>query len=240
MGKAAIDVVPIRAESLAEASESRLVDLARHGVSQAVRQLIQRNNRRLFRVARAVLRNDGEAEDVVQETYVQAFTHLEGFRGEARFSTWLTRIALNEALGRTRRRRLTADPADLDRLAPQGSGAVTLFPISLAPPAADSEMERMEMRTVLERAIDDLPEAFRLVFVLRDVEGMSVEEAAGHLGLKPETVKTRLHRARRMLRTMIEKRLSAGFADIFPFDGARCDRMADRVIERLAAIHGGF
>lgn len=236
MGEAAMQVIPIRAEDLVEASDARLIELARHGVSHAVRQLIQRNNRRLFRVARAVLRNDGEAEDVVQETYVQAFTHLNTFRGEARFSTWLTRIALNDALARVGRRRLTADPAVLDRLAPQGNGTVGVFPISLAPPAADSEVERMEMRTILESAIDDLPEPFRIVFVMRDVEGMGVAETAGHLDLKPETVKTRLHRARRLLRSMIEKRLSASFSDIFPFDGARCDHMADRVLQRLAAI----
>jgi RNA polymerase sigma-70 factor (ECF subfamily) len=237
MGEAAMQLVATGAEDLVGASEARLLEGARRGDSRAVRQLIQRNNRRLYRVARSVLRNDGEAEDVVQETYVQAFTRLDTFRGEARFSTWLTRIALNDALARAGRRRLTADHADLDRLAPQGVGAVGVFPISLAPPAADSEVERMEMRTVLETAIDDLPDAFRVVFVLRDVEGMSVEETAGHLAIKPETVKTRLHRARALLRRMIEKRLSANFADIFPFDGARCDSMADRVLLRLDLPH---
>ena len=213
-------------------SDEQLVALARQGGENAVRALIKRNNQRLFRVARAVMRNDAEAEDVVQETYVQAFTKLDTFRGDSQFTTWLTRIALNEALGRVRRRRPSAELAELDvRTSAQG-GAVLMFP-TLSPPAADCELARRQVREFLEKAVDDLPDAFRAVFILRDIEEMSIEETAGHLSLKPETVKTRLHRARRLMRAAVEKRLSATFSELFPFDGARCERMADRVIDRL-------
>lgn len=212
-------------------SEEKLVDLARLGGENAIRALIKRNNRRLFRVARSVLRNDAEAEDVVQATYVKAFTRLDIFRGDSRFSTWLTRIALNEALDR--KRRTWPDVTDLDALDQSGSAAFVNAPLSLVPPSADSEVMRMEMREALEAITDELPEGFRVVFVLRDIEGLSIEETADLLGLNTNTVKTRLYRAHRMLRTAIETRFSASFEDIFPFDGSRCTQMADRVIAQL-------
>ncbi len=218
-------------------SDRQLVDEARQGSEPAIRMLIRRNNRRLFRAARSVVASNEEAEDVVQETYVRAFTRLDGFRGESRFSTWLTRIALNEALGRVRRRRPTAGLDVLDSFA--GSASVIRLPTSLAPEAADAELGRRQARELLERVVDELPEAYRTVFILRDVEEMSTEETADQLGLKPETVKTRLHRARRLLRAAVEKRLSAGFSDLFPFDGERCVRMADRVIECLRPERSG-
>lgn len=214
--------------------DAALVEMARARDEEAVRTLVARHNRRLFRVARGVLRNDAEAEDVVQEAYVRAFTHLDGFRGEAAFATWLTRIALNEALGRLRRRRPTAEIAVLDTFR---KGGPIVLPSSLHPPAPESEAGRAQIRRVLERAVDGLPEPFRLVFVLRDIEGLTAEETGALLGVRPETVKTRLHRARRLLRQSIERALSAGFADIFPFDGARCYGMADRVVARLSALN---
>ena len=223
---------------LGDRSDEELVALARQGGENAVRVLIKRNNRRLFRAARAVMRNDAEAEDVVQEAYVLAFTKLDSFRGGAQFSTWLTRIALNEALGRVRRRRPTAELSELDVAAGPQGGSVIMFPTSLTPPAADAELARGQVREFLEKAVDDLPDAFRTVFILRDVEEMSVEETANQLSLKPETVKTRLHRARRLMRAAVEKRVAATFSELFPFDGARCEGMADRVVERLRAGAG--
>jgi RNA polymerase sigma-70 factor (ECF subfamily) len=213
-------------------SDEELVDLARQGGEKAIRLLVKRNNRRLFRVARAVVRDDAEAEDIVQETYVSAFTKLDSFRGHSRFSTWLTRIALNEALGRARKRRPAAALAELDT--PANGGSVIMFPTSLKPPGADAELARKQVRDLLEKAVDELPEAFRLVFILRDIEEMSIEETATQLSLKRETVKTRLHRARRLMRLTVEKQLAGTFSELFPFDGARCERMADRVIDRLA------
>lgn len=215
--------------------EPALVGIARNGGENAIRLLIQRNNQRLFRVARGVLRNDAEAEDVVQETYVRAFTSLASFRGEAKFSTWLTTIALHEAFRRLHSRRDVAElQPSLDMALSADPGLASLFPLSLVPLPADSETGRTEMRIALEEAIDSLPQGFRIVFVLRDVEGLSIEETASQLSIRPETVKTRLHRARRLLRARIQERLAAGFADVFPFDGARCVDMADRVIARLS------
>lgn len=221
-------------ESLTGLDDAALVKIARMGGENAIRELIARNNQRLFRVARSVLRDDAEAEDVVQEAYVRAFTTLEDFREESRFSTWLVRIALNEAFRRLRKRRMTTDLPSLDTAVSSDPGLVSLFPLSLVPLPADSEADRSQMRTLLERAIDRLPENFRIVFVLRDIEGLSIEETAAHLAIKPETVKTRQHRARRMLRVSIEAQLHATFAELYPFDGERCVSMADRVIAQLS------
>jgi RNA polymerase sigma-70 factor, ECF subfamily len=211
--------------------DAALVGLARNGDEAAIRTIIRRHNQRLFRVARAVLRNDSEAEDVVQASYVHAFTHLAAFRGEARFATWLTRITLNEALGRIRQRRpLTPlDQIDVER----GSAQIIQFPLPSAEPDPEFEMSRTELRQLLEHAVDALPDIFRMVFVLRDIEGLSVEETAAELNLKSETVRTRLVRARRMLRATIETEISGAFSALFPFDGARCVHMADRVLQQL-------
>jgi RNA polymerase sigma-70 factor (ECF subfamily) len=217
-------------------SDEELVGLARQGGENAIRLLVKRNNRRLFRVARAIVRDDAEAEDIVQETYVSAFTKLDSFRGNSRFSTWLTRIALNEALGRARKRRPSAELAELDVSDGASGGSVIMFPTSLKPPGADAELARKEVRNLLEKAVDELPDTFRLVFILRDIEEMSTEDTASQLSLKPETVKTRLHRARRLMRLAVEKQFSATFSELFPFDGARCERMADRVIDRLRSV----
>ena len=219
-------------------SDVALVTAARTGDEAAIRQLIRRNNLRLFRVARAVLRDDAEAEDVVQATYISAFTHLSGFRGDAAFSTWLTRIALNDALTRRRRQRPKVDIAMIDEQAQRSGADVIPFPLSLVPPSPEAETSRGEMRALLEECIDALPKAFRIVLVLRDIEELSIEETATFLAIKPQTVKTRQHRARRQLRAMLEERLSPLFSDVFPFDGQRCVDMAGRVVARLRAQGG--
>src|SRR5882757_5425431 len=197
----------------------------------AVRAIMQANNRRLYRLARGVLRNDGEAEDVVQETYVRAFTHLESFRGDSSLATWLSRIAMNEALGRLRRQRpsvewTTLEPGFLE-------AQIIQFPVSASSEDPERTMAQREIQQVVEHAIDDLPEAFRIVFITRVIEGMNVEETAELLGLKPETVKTRLHRARTMLRDNVEKKIGPVVMEAFPFAGKRCERLTDAVIKRL-------
>ena len=212
-----------------------LVARALAGEDGAIRTLVRRHNQKLFRVARAVTGDAAEAEDVVQASYVKAFSHLASFRGEAQFATWLTRITLNEALGRRRRQRPTAPLEAAEREQAAGGGQVILFPATQLAINPETEMARSEVRDILERVVDELPAAFRLVFVLREVEGMSVEETARQLSLKPETVRTRLHRARRLLRTAIEAELSGAFTALFPFDGERCVHMADRVLAALAA-----
>lgn len=207
-----------------------LVESARRGHEFAFREIMRRYNQRLFRVARAVVRDDAEAEDIVQESYVRAFTHLETFRGEAQLSTWLIRIALNEALGRKRRRRPTVE---LDGM-PAEAGDILLGEAHTdAPPSPESELGRNEARRLLESAIDLLPESFRTVFVMRDVEGLTTDEVAGQLHINEATVKTRLFRARRLLRETLSNELQSAFEGLFPFDGARCVNMADRVIARL-------
>jgi RNA polymerase sigma-70 factor (ECF subfamily) len=217
---------------LPEDDARTLVHRARDREPAAIREIIRTNNRRLFRVARAVLRDDTEAEDVVQETYVRAFSRLAEFRGDAAIGTWLTRIALNEALGRRRRARPTVDIEGLAEMPDDDGAAILPFPGG-SQPRPDAALGRTEVREMLQRAIDGLPDLFRVVFMLRDVEGCDIDETAAQLGIRPETVKTRLFRARRLLRTALESELSAGLSDVFPFDGARCDRMADRVLQRL-------
>jgi RNA polymerase sigma-70 factor (ECF subfamily) len=211
----------------------QLTELAKAGNEDAIRAIIKRHNQRLFRVARSVVRNDAEAEDVVQAGYVKAFTNLASFRGDAQLATWLTRIVLNEALGRVRSRRPMTGIEEIDVENNRPGGQIVMFPSSLTPLDPETEMSRGEVRHLLERAIDTLPPTFRSVFILRDVEGMSIEETALNLSIRPETVKTRLHRARKLMRVEVEKHLSVTFAGLFPFDGARCTSMADKVIARL-------
>jgi RNA polymerase sigma-70 factor (ECF subfamily) len=225
--------MPVRpAKQTAEKlADDQLVELARGRDEAAVRALTQRYNRRLFRVARSILRDDAEAEDVVQETYVRAMTGLEHFRGDASFGTWITRIAMNEALGRLRRRRPTVDWESYGKN--RMPAEIINFPLSAASSDPERTMAQGQIRAVLEHAIDELPDSFRAVFVARVVEGMSVEETADLFGLQSETVKTRLHRARNLLRDALDKRLGPALTSTFPFDGARCERMTDNVVRRL-------
>ncbi len=215
----------------ADLSEAELVRRAQAREETAVRAIMQANNRKLYRLARGILRNDGEAEDVVQETYVRAFTHLDDFRGESSLSTWLSRIAINEALGRLRRKRPHVDLAEL----PEGTleAQIIQFPLSSATDDPERTMAQREIQHVVEHAIDELPGAFRLVFITRVVEGMSVEETAQILGIKPETVKTRLHRARTMLRDNVERKIGPVVMEAFPFAGHRCERLTAAVLKRL-------
>jgi RNA polymerase sigma-70 factor (ECF subfamily) len=212
--------------------DAELVQLARQRDSGAFRVIMRRHNRRLYRVARAVTRDDSEAEDVVQEAYFHAFANLGNFRGDSGLATWLTRIALNEALGRLRRRRPTVELSTLDAES-QDETHVISFPPMTANCDPERAVAQREVRRLMERAIDDLPEAFRIVFVMREIEELSIEETAGFLNLPEATVKTRLHRARRLLRQALDEQLAPTLADAFPFDGMRCTRMADRVLERL-------
>ncbi len=228
-----MQIAAVAAAPLDTLDDGALVERARNRDGAAVRLIMQRHNRRLFRVARSVLHDDAEAEDVVQEAYVRAFTHLDGFRGEAQLSTWLTRIALNEALGRLRRRCITVGLKDIDAISEQGEARVIYLPSARQDSDPEAAAARTQVRRLLERAVDQLPDSFRMVFVLRDIEEMSIEETASQLGLRPETVKTRLHRARRLLRQSLDRTLSAAVSEVFPCAGARCARITDTVLERL-------
>jgi RNA polymerase sigma-70 factor, ECF subfamily len=197
----------------------------------AFRIIMERHNRRLYRIARGILRNDTEAEDVVQEAYVSAFTHLDGFRGDSSLATWLSRITMNEALGRLRRERLAVD---LDTFEAQRTEAqIIQFPQTVTFDDPERTMAQREILQLVERATDNLPEIFRIVFITRVIEGMSVEETADLLGLRPETVKTRLHRARRLVREQLDKQIGPVLMEAFPFAGRRCERMTNAVMQRL-------
>lgn len=221
------DQTPVDAPHLTW-TEADLIDAARHRDEAAVRELIRRLNPRLFRTARGIVSSDAEAEDVVQETYVSAFTQLDRFEGRSRFSTWITRIAINTALMRVRRAR---PEEEYDTVAEERSANIlSLFSGSDSP---EADFGRAQLRGILETAIAALPSDLRLPFLLHEAEGMKLKEIAEDLSINPLTVKTRLFRARRQLRDALEDKLRGGFTSVFPFDGARCANMADRVIARL-------
>jgi RNA polymerase sigma-70 factor (ECF subfamily) len=193
---------------------------------------MERHNRRLYRIARGILRNDSEAEDVVQEAYVKAFTHLGAFRGDSSLATWLSRITMNEALGRLRRERPAIDLEIFE--AQQTEAQIIKFPHTVTSADPERTMAQREILQLVERATDKLPEIFRIVFMTRVIEGMSIEETADLLGLQPQTVKTRLHRARRLVREELDKQIGPVLMDAFPFAGRRCERMTNAVMRRLA------
>ena len=210
-------------------SEGDLLAAAAALTEAAVRELVRRNNPRLFRIARGIVSTDAEAEDVVQETYLSAFRHLGGFQGSSTFTTWITRIAINNALMHRRRKR---PEGEYDTVIENDVSSVLPFP-GQVPETAESQLGRNQFRRLLEEMVDGLPDELRLVFVLSETEGMTQKEIARELELNPITVKTRLFRARRWLRQDLERRVKGGFDVIYPFDGARCANMADRVVRGL-------
>jgi RNA polymerase sigma-70 factor, ECF subfamily len=222
-----------RSDGTLAAGEPALVERAKSGDQSAFRAIMDQHNRRLYRVARAVMKDDTEAEDVVQETYLRAFSNLAKFRGESSLATWLTRIALNEAMGRKRKQRITVTLESVETAQEDTSAQIIQFPAMSTETDPERSAAQREIRILLERAMDALPEAFRLVFVMRDVEEMSIEETATYLGIRPETVKTRLHRARRLLRQSLDGQLASTLKGAFPFAGARCARITKAMLSRL-------
>lgn len=223
------------ARDYATLDDAQLVACVRAGEREAFRQITQRCNQRLFRVVRGVIRDETEAEDVVQDAYLHAYQKIDSFRGEASLATWLTRIALNEAYGRLRRKREVVESDAMDTLIE--TGKVLPFPGAMGTQEDPFLLaEGAQLRRWLEGAIDALPEGFRLVYLLRDVEGCSVEETATALDLREETVKTRLHRARRQLRAALEDRVSGARGGVFEFMGQRCARVTATVMARIEAL----
>lgn len=198
----------------------------------AVRQLIAANNQRLFRTAWSILKNRSEAEDAVQAVYVAAFANIAGFEGRSSLSTWLTRIAVNEALGRRR-----ADQRRRRRLEEEGIAMLDSYRDTLMrgsdTESPDTAMAREQIRKRLEEAVAELPDPFRTVFVLRDIEGLSSEETAAILDVPVATVKTRLHRGRKRLHEALAPEMSDLLRGTFPFAGADCAAMAERVLAEL-------
>jgi RNA polymerase sigma-70 factor (ECF subfamily) len=214
---------------------SRDAELLRRALARddtAFRAIMERHNRRLYRIARSILWNDSEAEDVVQEAYITAFTRLGGFRGDSSLATWLSRITMNEALGRLRRQRPTVDLEAFE--AQRTEAQIIKFPHTGTSDDPERTMAQREILRLVERATDNLPEIFRIVFMMRVIEGMSTEDTANLLGLQPDTVKTRLHRARRLVRDELDKQIGPVLMDAFPFAGRRCERMTNAVLQRLS------
>lgn len=209
-----------------QASEAALLAELRHGSAAAYASLMRQNNQRLYRLARGILRDDGEAEEAVQDGYVRALTHIDGFKGEASVATWLARIVLNESMARLRRRR---PMADLEEMRETLTNEVNV-------PSPEQALARQEIRRGVERAVDALPAPFRSVFILRAIEEMSIEETALALDIPPETVKTRLHRANKRLRQTLAQQFGEILDGAFPFLGARCDRLVERVLQRLRVL----
>jgi RNA polymerase sigma-70 factor (ECF subfamily) len=204
-----------------EISDERVVTRVLGGERDLFEIIMRRYNQRLYRVARSILRNEAEAEDVVQDTYVRAYTHLAQYAGEAKFSTWLTRIAVNEALRRLRKQ---GRSEDMQRMAST---------TTLAAEGPDRYASDREVLQILESAIERLPSAYRSVIMLRDVEDLSTAEVADCLGIPPATVKTRLHRGHALLRETLGPTLGATRPELFAFGFSRCDRLVRLVLQRI-------
>lgn len=220
-------------DSQARTADGRDDDLVRRAVARdadAIRAIMQANNQRLYRLARGIVGNASEAEDVVQEAYLHAFMSLESFRGGAALSTWLSRIVINEALGRLRRKR--RESAVIEPGGPTTEARILQFPMNTNEDPERAVAQRQILHLV-ERATDRLPVEFRSVFMARVVEGLSIEETADLLDIRPETVKTRLHRARQMVRKEIDEQIGPVLMDAFPFAGRRCVRLTEAVLRRL-------
>lgn len=201
------------------------------GDRAAFELLMRRHNRRLYRLARATLRNDAEAEDALQDAYLHAYRSMSQFRGDAQLSTWLSRLVLNECFARIRRsaRRQNVIPiVDAPDWVEQAE-AMTSHDNS----APDDALARSQVRALLERKLDALPELFRIVFVLRSIEEMTVEETAQCLNIPEATVRSRHFRARGMLRESLAQAFDLAERDVFEFGGARCDRIVERVLSKL-------
>ncbi|MBB6095312.1 RNA polymerase sigma-70 factor (ECF subfamily) [Povalibacter uvarum] len=212
--------------------DSELVAAAQRNDAKAFETLMRRYNRRLFRAARSVLRDDDAAEDAVQEAYLRAFSNLDSYRPIGSFAAWLTRIVINEALLQKRRNR--REMVSLDQLDDDVTDAAhhSLADWLSTPDSSNAASARQ----LLELAVDALPEAFRLVFVLRSVEQLSIAETAQCLEISEATVKTRLHRAQIRLREDITRRLQNEQLTLFEFGGQRCDRIVVAVLHRLQPL----
>jgi RNA polymerase sigma-70 factor (ECF subfamily) len=223
------------AETSSELSDEAVVARVLAGETALFEIVMRRYNQRLYRVARSILRDDSEAEDVMQEAYVRAYQHLNQFAGRAKFSTWLTRIAVHEALARSYRRNRFADLTAKDSADPSPLGdPMNNIPTKTANP--EEQVSSSELRGLLEKAILQLPESYRSVLMLRDLEELSTADTAECLQISEENVKVRLHRARALLRRELYQRTGRTMTESFQFQAPRCDRVVRNVFERIAEI----
>jgi RNA polymerase sigma-70 factor (ECF subfamily) len=211
-------------------SDAEVVERVRGGAAALYELLMRRYNQRLFRIIRSVVTDDEEAEDILQDTWVRTYEHLGQFEGRAGFATWAGRIALHEAWARARKSRRWT-PLE----GPEGEMMPEVLGRGESPETPETQAIRKQLGQVLQSAVDELGETYRPVFVLREVEQMSTVETAETLGLSEEAVKTRLHRARALLRQVLEERLGPAVTEAYSFMGDRCDRTVARVLERIGA-----
>jgi RNA polymerase sigma-70 factor (ECF subfamily) len=222
---------PLTNAAAKDAPDAELARRVAGGDTAAFETLMRRHNRTLFRTARAILRDDAEAEDALQEAYLRAYQAIGGFRGEAKLSTWFARIVANEALERLRKRARRAEIVPL-----QSSAALQeldQIPDTDMDKTPERTASRLQMRRLLEAQIDTLPDDYRAVFMLRAVEEMSVEETAAVLGIPPATVRSRLFRARSLLREGLASKIDLACEEAFAFAGERCDRIVANVMARI-------
>ena len=213
-----------------EQPDAAIIQQVLDGNTALFELLMRRYNERVYRAARSIVRDEQEAEDVMQQAYVNAFTHLRQFNASAQFSTWLTRIAINEALARVRRRgRYEAFDDEISNVEPLMSSN----------PVENPERQAFagELRALLEGAIDGLPDGMREVFILREVEGLSTSEVAQSLGVSEDVIKTRLSRGRSALRRVLLDRSGLSTPEAFRFERPRCDRVVQQVLTRISAFH---
>lgn len=223
---------PLQSEAAAIA-DATLVERVRAGDPAAVELIMRRYNRRLYRLARGIVKTGSEAEDVVQEAYVRAYERLGDFVGPSGFSSWLGTIVANEALGRLRKRGRVISLDEYVNGADGGADVRRIETMRAQQPDPERLAASGELRRLLESVIDALPDDYRIVFVLRAVEGMSVAETAQYLSIRPETVKTRFHRARRLLQGTLGAQFDALMPSAFAFGGQHCDRIVAAVLTRL-------
>ena len=224
----AIDLSSSTVDAPSTMSDAQVITRVRAGERALFEILMRRYNQRLYRTVRAIVRNEGDVEDIMQQTYVNAFLHLHQFEERSQFSTWLTRIALNEAFARLRRARaghMALDAEDEQQHVMAGQ------------PDPERQAYAQELRLLIEQAIDALPEGYRLVFMLREIEGLTTSETSQGLGVRNDVIKTRLHRARAMLQRYVAERLGDdGGAGIYRFLVPRCNRMVIAVFNRIALV----
>src|SRR5262245_31309209 len=216
---------------LSSLTDAEIVRRVRGGDRALFEILMRRHNQRVYRAARAVLKDEREVEDVMQQAYINAFTHLHQFEERSQFSTWLTRIILNEAFGR--RRKLLMESKAMMASGIDAHPGEVMESIRSPQPDPEHQAYAQELRHVLQEAVDMLPEAYRTVFMLRDIEGLSTAETGEGLNLGEEAVKTRLHRARAMIRRAITARIGAVAPGAFQFEAPRCDRVVAAVLARV-------
>ena len=220
-------------------SDRALVQRTMRGDDKAFEIIMRQNNCALYRAARSILQDDAEAEDAVQEAYLRAYRALDSFQGESKLTTWLTRIVINEALQKMRKRKHETGTVSLENVVDLEMHLDTANEGKVSPDNPEAAAIRGQTRKLLENKIDQLPSAFRTVFILRALEEMSVEETASCIGITEATVRTRFFRAKSLLRESLAKEIDVVFENAFAFAGERCDRIVSTVLERIKSLHAG-